>query len=348
MSAASEARPTLAAIPSGAKTADAAEVARLDLLLRDLAQVLCAELALVVGLEGNTGEVVSSWGVDGAITVTIPKRRVMRLRTDHPPQRGSFVGRALAHGCPAFEALHPELDANLINGAGASLTHALAVPVPVLGGDAHLVLVAAFSTPPEDFARTLWVADAYARLVAVIACHPDALSGLTEYSRCDALTGCLSYESVLHELTREINRSARAPLPLSCCFIDLDEFKGVNDHYGHLHGNEVLARVGLSLREGVRSCDTVGRYGGDEFVAILPQTGETEAAVLADRLRSLVASGTAEPLSERLTASIGVAEWAPGISSEQLLARADQALFAAKALPGGVSTYGRATTPLVG
>ncbi len=342
MSASADLSPILTLGSSGANASDPPEASKLDLLVCDLAQVLGAELALVVEHDGSTAEVVSSWGLGAAISIALPKRRVMRRRTDHPPLRGSFVGRALSHGRPAFEALHLELEGELISAAQTSLTHALAMPVQTPTDTTQRMLVAAFSTQPGDFARLLWVADAYARLIAVTTCYSEALAGLIDHSRSDALTGCLSYQSVLHELTREINRSARGPVPLSCCFIDLDDFKDVNERYGHIHGNKVLAHVGSMLREGVRSCDTVGRYGGDEFIAILPQTRATEAAVLAERLRSAIASEPAQQLRGRMTASVGVAEWTQGISSEQLLARADHALFSAKELPDGVSTYGRA------
>ncbi len=165
---------------------------------------------------------------------------------------------------------------------------------------------------------------------------PGALDRFVATPRIDALTGCVTYEHTLHELRREVNRSARAGTPLSCCFVDLDAFKHVNDEHGHLRGNEVLAAVSRVLRSGVRSFDTVGRYGGDEFVVILPQTAEPEACALAQRLLALIARASLRPLRLRLTASIGVAEWRPGSTPEDLLAEADRALLRAKAAGGRV------------
>ncbi len=160
----------------------------------------------------------------------------------------------------------------------------------------------------------------------------------------DGLTGCLTYESTIHELTREINRSERGGSRLSCCFVDLDEFKLVNDRHGHVRGNQVLTAAAGILRDGVRNCDVVGRYGGDEFVVILPQTSETKARRLAERLRSLIADAEIPSADEPMTASVGVAEWTPGTTPEQLLTRADGALLAAKARGTGVLTDTEAST----
>ena len=122
-------------------------------------------------------------------------------------------------------------------------------------------------------------------------------------ARRDALTGCLSYGAIRQELIREIRRAARHGRSVSCCFIDLDRFKAVNDHHGHLHGSRVLASVAAALGEGVRDGDSLGRYGGDEFVALLPDTDEAAAFVLAERLRARIAavepSGTRQPSMHR-------------------------------------------------
>ncbi len=296
---------------------------QLDLLVGDVARVLDCPVAFVGELDDDgRSRIVASSGVDGDLSAG----------------PGCWGGRQPWHGStPVLEALDPDLDAGLIEAAGGELTHVLTTPVPVFGADDARVLVAGFSTPPYELERTFWIADCFARLFGLLLHDGDALEGVLQPARHDGLTGCLTYESVRAELVREINRSARAALPLTCCFIDLDGFKRVNDGHGHLRGNAVLAEVGRVLREGVRSCDTVGRYGGDEFIAILPQTREPEAARLAARLRSQIAR-QAEGSDEPLTASIGVAAWAIGMTAEQLLARADQALFAAKGRPGGVVT----------
>jgi diguanylate cyclase (GGDEF)-like protein len=345
--------------PTNAQLLDAAGLAgslsdspcqgKLDLAVKDFARVLGCEVALVCELDAlRQPQVVSSWGVDDAVPITVPKRGGRRRERVNPAHGGCFVGRALTHRRPAFETLKSDRDATLINATDRPLTHGLAAPVSTFGEEGDRVLVALFAGSPGELARPLWVADSYARLVALIGHDVDALGGLMAPARLDGLTGCLTYESLLLELVREMNRAARAKVPLSCCFIDLDGFKRVNDGHGHVRGNEILADVGLALKEGVRSCDTVGRYGGDEFIAILPHTSEDEAATLARRIRYLIASRYSDLFDEPLTASIGVAEWTDGTSTSQLLARADSALFTAKSQSGGVASFGHRSSQPVG
>ena len=253
------------------------------------------------------------------------------------PREGGFVGRALhvPAQCAALESLDPVLDARLIHARDPPLTHAVAVPIRLatgLGGH----LLAGFASAPQDPGLPLWSAESYGALIALCLHDPGALDGLIAAVQRDALTGCLTYEGTLRELDREINRSVCGGLALSVCFIDLDDFKRVNADHGHVGANEILALVGRILRDGVRSGDTVGRYGGDEFIAVLPQTNETEARQLAERLRSQLAHTPIASLGHALTASIGVAQWTPGSTSEALLAAADTALIAAKATGAGL------------
>jgi diguanylate cyclase (GGDEF)-like protein len=338
-----------AVMESGAPTPAQLGDVNLDLLVGDFARVVGGVLSLVAeDAGGGAARITASTGVDRPVAITPPKRGGKRRRGGSSARGGCFVGRALATERPAFETLHRDRDASLIDAGSAPLTHALAVPIQAYGETGARVLVAGLSAPPEDLTWMLWVADSYAALLGLVDRHPDALFGALEPSRRDGLTGCLTYESVLAELIREINRSDRADLPLSCCFIDLDGFKRVNDRYGHVRGNEVLADVGRALRASVRSCDTVGRYGGDEFVVILPQTGEAAAALLAERLRSAIGGGHAGWFDETLGASIGVAQWAPGLTGLELLGRADAALFTAKGKRGSVVTRGHPTASPAG
>jgi diguanylate cyclase (GGDEF)-like protein len=309
-------------------TEDGTNSRQLDLLVRNFTHLLQSELAILCQLgPGERPQIVSSWGTNGLLE---------RVATSPPDRRGrgghgaGLVGRAPAQRRPAFESLDPDLDAALIEATdGPPLTYAAVIPVRVRGG-ARSGLIAGFSAPPQDPAATLSAAESYAELIALYLQHPSVLDRLLETAGEDGLTGCLTYESSIRELAREINRSARGGMDLSCCFIDLDGFKQVNDRHGHIHGNRVLAEVAQILRDGVRSCDTVGRYGGDEFIAILPQTGLPAASQLADRLRLLIAAARMSAVDHTLTASIGVAQWIPGTTAEELLLQADNALLAAK------------------
>jgi diguanylate cyclase (GGDEF)-like protein len=131
--------------------------------------------------------------------------------------------------------------------------------------------------------------------------------------------------SQLHALVSGARRHGR---PLSVAAIDLDGFKSVNDRFGHAVGDAVLIAVAKALRTGIRAEDCVGRLGGEEFLALLPDTGPSAAARTSERLRAAVAEARG-PVP--MTASVGWATLAPGEDPDDLVRRADDALYEAKA-----------------
>lgn len=135
-------------------------------------------------------------------------------------------------------------------------------------------------------------------------------------------------------LGREIKRSKRSGAPLSVIFLDLDGFKGVNDIHGHLAGSRTLTEVGTILAHSVRETDTIARYGGDEFVVVLPETPPQGAMVIAERIRHAI---EAHPFLEeqglvaRLSASFGIASYPDhALTPEGLIQKADQAMYRVK------------------
>ncbi|HEU5265168.1 MAG TPA: GGDEF domain-containing protein [Jatrophihabitans sp.] len=159
----------------------------------------------------------------------------------------------------------------------------------------------------------------------------------------DAKTGMLNAVAWEHLAEKELARAERSGVPVAVLIIDIDRFKMVNDRFGHLAGDAVLRAVGKCLAAQVREYDTVARFGGEEFVAVLPAAGDPDALVIAERLRSRVSelrvSGILEPVEaappdddDWLAVSIGVAS-APtdGTELSDLLHAADGALYRAKA-----------------
>jgi diguanylate cyclase (GGDEF)-like protein len=133
---------------------------------------------------------------------------------------------------------------------------------------------------------------------------------------------------------REIKRCKRHGIPLSIIFLDLDGFKSVNDQHGHLAGSRTLTEVGGILAEAVRESDILARYGGDEFVVVLPETPPGGALVIAERIRRAIASHPFlrdEGLEARISASFGIASYPDhALTPEGLIQKADQAMYRVK------------------
>jgi len=133
---------------------------------------------------------------------------------------------------------------------------------------------------------------------------------------------------------REIKRCKRHGIPLSVIFLDLDGFKGINDQYGHLAGSATLTEVGSILTRCVRESDILARYGGDEFVAVLPETPAAGAMVIAERIRKSIETHPflkPQGLQARLSASIGIASYPDhALTPEGLVQKADQAMYRVK------------------
>jgi len=148
----------------------------------------------------------------------------------------------------------------------------------------------------------------------------------------DALTGLYNYGYFKDALHYEVEKSRRYKVPLSLLFLDIDDFKRVNDTLGHLKGDKILRQVAAILKQGIRQSDLLCRYGGDEFVMLLSQTPPDQAIVLAERLCQGVAQSSINRLEQRckITVSIGVAGLKPEMSMEDLIKAADEAHYRAK------------------
>jgi diguanylate cyclase (GGDEF)-like protein len=157
----------------------------------------------------------------------------------------------------------------------------------------------------------------------------EALWGL---SRCDELTGVGNYRALHERLEAEIARHRRHAREFALIVLDLDHFKEVNETYGHLEGDRLLAEIGAALRDAIRAEDSVFRQGGDEFAVIVPETGAEEAGEVSCRLRASVSHRGFGSDDDRLvTASTGFAMFpADGTTAQDLLGFADRDLFGAK------------------
>jgi len=206
-----------------------------------------------------------------------------------------------------------------------------AAVLPLHAGDTVRAVVLIGSRGPRAWSEgDLHVASALADLAGTAIALRDARLA----AAIDPLTGCLNHGAMRERLSEEIARARRQGTPLAVTILDLDDFKRVNDTYGHPTGDTLLRHVAEALRGEYRSFDQVARYGGDEFVVILPNVRGPRADIAAARaLRVLREIHIERPDGghEGITVSCGVAEWVEPEGPAELLERADKALRGSKA-----------------
>ncbi len=162
----------------------------------------------------------------------------------------------------------------------------------------------------------------------------EAYKRIEELAELDELTGSHNRRSIMRTLDEEIARALRSKQPCSVALIDLDWFKRINDRFGHPTGDEVLRTFAITVFANIRSIDKFGRYGGEEFLLILPETGDEAAERTLNRLRSIIADLDWSAISQGMsvTISAGVTKLRPDDAPDSILARADAALYRAKDL----------------
>lgn len=145
----------------------------------------------------------------------------------------------------------------------------------------------------------------------------------------DELTNLFNRRRILELLEIELEKASRYKRDLALIMIDLDFFKRINDSFGHQFGDKVLRKISEIMKQNTRNLDLVGRYGGEEFLLILPETNLEKAALVAEKLRQKIKKSDIEGLDFKLTASFGAVQY-EGESSQQLIKRADDLLYKAK------------------
>ena len=160
------------------------------------------------------------------------------------------------------------------------------------------------------------------------------LQSISNLSETDSLTNCLNRRGIIKYLNKEMGRIQRNGQPLACTFYDLDYFKSINDTYGHDAGDAVLTHTANLVRAAIRDVDIFGRYGGEEFVILMPNTSLESALAITHRILKLLIENPPNFHGQLIavTASFGLTCLKPDESDQDLLQRADEAMYEAKRL----------------
>ncbi len=287
------------------------------LVARELAQLLGADGGRVVRYRGlGEAEVLGAWR--RADLEQIPAGEVLTLAPSWAlakVQRSQRVARSELTEADALKARAP-------------LRASLAAPVRVEGMLWGAVAVA-YTHAGGAREETLVQLERVAELISLAVSNADAREHLARMARTDPLTDLLNHGAFHERLDEEVLRSARHGRPLSLVLLDLDNFKQVNDRYGHRAGDEALRTVAGLLRAHARETDALGRVGGEELAWLMPESNLPGATEAGERLRLAIAETPIEPAG-RVTASIGVAELEARGSAGGLFGSADAAMYRAK------------------
>jgi len=156
---------------------------------------------------------------------------------------------------------------------------------------------------------------------------------LERLANLDSQTGLYNRQAILGKLRELINRAKRYKEDFSLSMLDVDLFRRVNDRYGHLTGDEVLEKIATLIRRNIRNTDVAGRYGGEEFIILLPLADLSSAMVVAERIRSVIESTEMKDSGGNvfaITVSLGLSSWEPAEDAHSLISRTDEALYKAK------------------
>ena len=246
------------------------------------------------------------------------------------PVTAGIIGRVARTGEAAMVSPGAEIQTQ-----GLLATSRSVLCIPITYGDTLLGVLNVESEHEDAFsAEDRLVMNTLADLLATALHNSFVFQKLQQQSITDGLTSIKTRRFFWEALSAEWKRASRSGRPFSVVLIDLDKFKEVNDTFGHMEGDLVLARVGRLLEQKCRQSNVVARYGGDEFVILMPETGVEQAEILAERLRLWVA--TDPMLSEHhITGSFGVATFPlHGFSAEDIIRVADAGMYVSKKAGG--------------
>ncbi|MBC8031478.1 MAG: sensor domain-containing diguanylate cyclase [Pyrinomonadaceae bacterium] len=257
---------------------------------------------------------------ESAVDASGDWRRVLAGVADVPPGSESNAARLAAAGMGVTKKKE---------------RHEFVIAVPLICGERILGVLEGVRATASFKKSEVAMLDALSRPIASALANAVRIGEAERLSQTDDLTKLHNARYLRQFLLNEIRRARRYGTSVAALFLDLDDFKRVNDAHGHLAGSHVLMEMAAVILSSIRDTDAVARYGGDEFVIVLPDTGMELAGTVAERIRSKIARHSfngGRNLKLSLTASFGVAAFPQHASSpQQLIACADRAMYEAKA-----------------
>jgi diguanylate cyclase (GGDEF)-like protein/putative nucleotidyltransferase with HDIG domain len=243
------------------------------------------------------------------------------------PLGESIVGKVARSGqiCVARNLVGTDPSETVLQGS----TSVLALPI-LYADQLHGVLYVETAEPTDFSEEDIGLLHTLADLISVALHNALTLQKAQEQAITDGLTGVKTHRYLMEALSAEWKRATRGGRNFSLVLIDLDRFKFVNDFYGHLEGDLVLHRVGQILEQNCRRSDVVARYGGDEFVILMPETNSSQAVQIAEKLRPAIGE---DPLlrEKTITASFGIASFpVHGSTPQELIQIADASMYLSK------------------
>lgn len=316
---------------------------------RGLADVLAAKLRDAAHMDGC---VISRWDDDNSALVAIgasgrPLDDASRDLTVHRALRQILISDEPRLLDPGLEDLDPAELERLRKLGGAA---ALLLPLSTAGHVMGLVEFVSLQGGRRPQAGETALLRTMANQAAAALENASLVRQLRDAAETDLVTGVYSHRHLQDRIRQETARAARTHSPLSVLMVDLDDFKLVNDRHGHQAGDRVLRAIAGALRAAVRTSDVVARYGGDEFVVLMPDTDSAEAERVARRATRAVAD-LVHPMADgsevHVTCSAGLAlHPQDGRSGKALLRAADAAMYAHKRARASTSRPARLLTPL--
>jgi diguanylate cyclase (GGDEF)-like protein len=293
------------------------EFALLGTAFNDMASQLQARLDELDDERGRLRDAITRFGE--ALAASHDVNQLLRVIAEAAVEATGASGASLVAGSESVEI-------------GDLSTEGERLELPISAGREEygtLVLVGTVFTSEQRMTATSLASH------AAIALENARLHRIVErQALVDGLTGIANRRQCEEALTSEISRAERLGTPLTLVLADLDDFKAINDAHGHATGDDVLREFAAVLRATVRDSDLAGRWGGEEFLLLLPGADAIGAAQLADRVRSSLTERSflgAEGTVVSVTCSFGVAQQVPGADERELFAAADRALYRAKA-----------------